>query len=85
MSLWCSIDRYEWNNLAEKPEHAARLASLRKLAPKTFAKKIQASDDSLTKLPWHPATKQPAPASQPDGGPFGVVFINRSGNPAAGT
>ena len=30
-------DPHEWNNLAENPEHAARVTQMRKLAPKTFA------------------------------------------------
>ncbi len=74
-------DRYEWANLAAKPEHAARLADLRKLAPKTFAPLVPASVESLPKLPWHAAADAPAPASKPDGDPFDVVFVNQRKNP----
>lgn len=70
-------DRYEWHNLAAKPEHAARLQRLRQLAPTNFAPLVAASDDSLAKLVWHAAADGAAPASKPDGDPFDVVFINR--------
>lgn len=71
-------DRYEWSNLASQPEHAARLKELRALAPESFADRVPPKDESLTKLKWNKATKEPAPASMPDGNPFQVVFINRS-------
>lgn len=71
-------DRYEWTNLAAKPEFQQRLHQLRSLAPVSFAKKIPPKDESLTKLKWQPATGKPAPPSRPDGDPFQVVFINRS-------
>ena len=70
-------DRFEWTNLAERPEHQSKLKELRALAPSNFAKKIPPKDESLTKLKWHPATGKPSPASKPDGPPFQVVFINR--------
>jgi arylsulfatase A-like enzyme len=73
-------DRYEWNNLAAKAEHAARLADLRKLGPKKFAPLVQASDKALPKLAWHPTGEASAPASQPDGDPFDVVFVNQRKN-----
>ncbi len=77
--LYDSInDRYEWTNLAGQPEHAAQLNRLRDLAPTSFAPKIPPSDASLTKLEWQVATNETAPASQPDGNPFQVVFINQS-------
>jgi arylsulfatase A-like enzyme len=71
-------DRYEWHNLAGQPQHAAVLQRLRALAPTEFADKVQPSDESLTKLEWVPADRREAAASQPDGNPFSVVFINRS-------
>lgn len=70
-------DRYEWRNLAPDPAQADRLAELRKLGPTEFAPLIPASVESLTKLPWHPAPDNTAPASKPDGNPFDVFFINR--------
>jgi arylsulfatase A-like enzyme len=69
-------DRYEWTNLAGQQEFSDRLAQLRQLAPTTFAAKLAASVESLTRLPWHPADGA-APASKPDGNPFDVVFINQ--------
>jgi len=71
-------DRHEWTNLAGKPELTARLAKLKALAPTEFAARIPPKDESLTRLKWHPATAKPTPASQPDGNPFQIVFINRS-------
>jgi arylsulfatase A-like enzyme len=74
-------DRYEWVNLAERPEHAQKIANLRALAPDSFAKFVPASDASLPKLAWHPAAEAAAPASQPDGDPFDVVFTNQRAEP----
>ncbi len=71
-------DPYEWNNLADQPDHAARTNALRALAPTTFAKKIPPSDESLTKLERQPVTDSGAPASKPDGDPFQVAFINKT-------
>jgi arylsulfatase A-like enzyme len=69
-------DRFEWTNLAAKPEHEARILAFRKLAPKKFAAKIPASVGSLPRLAWNAANGAP-PASNPEGGPFDVVFVNR--------
>lgn len=71
-------DRYEWTNLAGQPEHATQIEKLKALAPTVFAPKIPPSDASLTKLEWQVATSEATPASQPDGNPFQVVFINQS-------
>ncbi len=71
-------DRYEWTNLATRPEHVGRLASLRKQAPTEFAPLVAPKDESLPQLKWHVLKDEPAPASKPDGSPFDVVFINRS-------
>ncbi len=74
-------DRHEWTNLAAQPEHADRLASLRELGPKKFAPLVQASDESLIQLKWHPTDNAAAPASQPDGDSFDVVFFNSRKDP----
>lgn len=71
-------DRYEWTNLATRPEHDDRRKELRRLAPTEFAKRVPPSDESLTKLKWRPTTDKPVPPSKPDGNPFQVVFTNRS-------
>ena len=67
-------DPFEWTNLAGHPDSADRRNELRALAPESFAKKVPPSDESLTKLKWHPESE--APVSMPDGGPFQVLFIN---------
>lgn len=76
-----TADRYEWTNLATRPEHFAKLKELRALAPQTFARKVAPKDESLPKLAWRSVEDVSAPASKPDGGTFDVVFINRSGEP----
>jgi arylsulfatase A-like enzyme len=73
-----AADRYEWKNLAVKPEHLDKLKEMRALAPQKFTKKVAPKDESLPKLAWRPAKKSAAPASKPDGNSFDVVFINRS-------
>ena len=53
---------------------------LRALAPKKFAKFVQPKVETLPTLKWKPlAAATKAPPSIPDGNPFDVVFINRSG------
>jgi arylsulfatase A-like enzyme len=69
-------DPHEWSNLANNPEHAKQLARLRALAPTKFAKLVPIKETSLPKLPWHPASTGPAPASKPVANPFQVVFFN---------
>lgn len=76
-----AADRYEWSNLASRPEQAERLAALRARGPTEFAPRVRPSVESLTRLPWHPASDSKAPASRPDGSPFDVVFVNRHGGP----
>jgi hypothetical protein len=74
-------DRYEWTNLAAKPQHADRIAKMRALAPTSFKEFVPASDASLPKLAWHPSAETAAPASTPDGDPFDVVFTNSRKDP----
>ena len=70
-------DPYEWTNLAGKESAQELLENFRRSAPSEFAEKVAASVQSLTKLTWHAATEQKAPASKPDGNPFSVHFENR--------
>lgn len=70
-------DPYEWNNLAVDGKAAVQLAQFRATAPKVFAKRIEPSVESLSKLNWHPATADAMPASKPEGNPFKVYFTNK--------
>jgi arylsulfatase A-like enzyme len=70
-------DPHEWNNLASKPEHAAKLAEMRTLVPQDFAPVPEMPQASLPALPWHPVKDGAAPASRPDGNPFEVTFVNQ--------
>lgn len=74
-------DRHEWVNLATKPEHAKKLAELKSLAPVDFAEYVAASDASLPKLKWLPATTAKRPDSTPEGDEFDVIFTNRRADP----
>jgi arylsulfatase A-like enzyme len=69
-------DRYEWTNLASRPEHESQLLELRKLGPQKFAPYVAPSVESLPSLKWHAAPDKPTPGSKPDGNTFGIVFIN---------
>ena len=75
-------DRYEWTNLASKPEFAGKLAELKSHVPTKFAEYVNASVGSLPKLAWHPVLGEELPASKPDGDKFNVVISNQSGQPA---
>lgn len=72
-----ATDRYEWDNLAPKAEHAAKLKQLRALAPTRFAPFVPPKDESLPALKWQAKGDEPVPPSNPDGNVFDVVFINR--------
>jgi len=72
-------DPHEWNNLAAKPEHSAKLHELRALAPKDAVPMPEMAITTLPALPWHPASKK-APPSKPDGSTFTVHFVNESPN-----
>ncbi len=76
-----ATDRYEWDNLAGKAEHSAKLKKLAALAPKRFAPFVKPKDSSLPKLTWQEKGAEPIPASKPDGNVFDVVFINRHRDP----
>lgn len=74
-------DPYEWTNRVEDPELQNVHKNLQALAPTRFADKPSPSVESLIQLEWHPLQDQEAPASQPDGNPFQVHFINRTEDP----
>jgi arylsulfatase A-like enzyme len=74
-------DRFEWENLATKPEYADKLTELRAQVPKHFTEYVGASVASLPKLNWTPLSGESAPPSKPDGNKLNVVFSNQSGRP----
>ncbi|MFN3152964.1 sulfatase-like hydrolase/transferase [Bremerella sp.] len=74
-------DRYEWNNLADDPKYADKLAELRAKGPTQFADKPAPSIESLNKLKWVALGEDKAPPSRPDGSKFPVFFINQSEEP----
>jgi hypothetical protein len=74
-------DPYEWDNLARQESAATVLEQMRELGPTNFAPRVAPSVESLVILPWHPAGESKAPASQPDGNPFNVYFINQRSQP----
>ena len=70
--------------LANQGAHQATLERVRALAPKKFARLVQPKVETLPALKWKPLTAGvKAPPSKPDGNPFDVVFINRSGGKVA--
>jgi len=74
-------DPYEWENLAEKPEHKAKLDFFRQRAPKKFAPLVPPSHDALASMKWAPSSGTKLPASKPDGGLMRLVFINKKKEP----
>lgn len=75
-------DPYEWTNLAAEPEHEAKLAELRTLAPTEFAEKKAPSIEALVPLTWHPAVEgEDPPTSNPDGSGFSIALVNLRGEP----
>ncbi|MCA9063821.1 MAG: hypothetical protein KDA96_12200, partial [Planctomycetaceae bacterium] len=72
-----TVDRFEWQNLANDPATETMRTKLRQLAPQSFAELVAPTVESLPALPWHSITDGNAPPSRPDGNPFDVVFINR--------
>ncbi len=77
----CQADPHEWTNLAGGTVHAAKLDELRAQAPRTFAPRVPPKDESLPKLKWHATADSPAPASNPDGDQFDIVFLNQREDP----
>ncbi|MCB1208553.1 MAG: sulfatase-like hydrolase/transferase [Verrucomicrobiales bacterium] len=73
-------DPHEWTNLAMKPEHAAKLADLRTLAPQNPVPVPEVPVASLPTLEWHSAGDT-VPPSKPDGGTFDVFFTNNRPQP----
>ncbi|QDV25698.1 Choline-sulfatase [Aureliella helgolandensis] len=69
-------DPFEWTNLAAKKSAVLLLTEFRRTSPKSFAKRIEPSIESLVKLAWHPLDATNPPASQPEGTPFQVHFNN---------
>lgn len=74
-------DRFEWENLAEKPEQADTIATLRAHAPTEYAKFVAASDQALPKLKWHASGDSATPVSNPSGNRFDLVFTNKRNDP----
>ena len=75
-------DRYEWNNLAGKPEFAEPLSRLKAKAPKEFATFVPAKMRTLVELKWNPVGNGvEMPKSNPTGGQFDIFFNNKSKQP----
>ena len=75
-------DPYEWRNLATEDLHQSTLKRLRSRAPAKFAKLVRPSINVLPQLKWMPLIKgKKAPASNPDGNSFEVVFVNQRAHP----
>ena len=79
-----AADPHEWTNLLHgesNPEHRARAAELRALAPANPAPVAAIPLASLPELVWHSANEGDAPRSHPDGNPFDVTFVNSREQP----
>ncbi len=75
-------DPHEWSNLSEDPSHEATFRRLRSLAPKKFAPAAKPSLASMPALKWtYLKGDAKAPASNPTGGTFDVIFVNKSPKP----
>lgn len=74
-------DPFEWNNLANKPEHAKRIDEFRDKAPKKFAPYVPAKKHVLPKLSWHQIKDGKLPESKLAGDPFDIYFNNKSKQP----
>jgi arylsulfatase A-like enzyme len=73
-------DPYEWTNLAAKPEHAAKLAEMRALAPKQIAPMHETQpgiNDFTADLEIEPIKNTTAPASKASTTPVTLLFFNR--------
>jgi arylsulfatase A-like enzyme len=79
-----AADPREWTNLLHDqatPEHKARAAELRALAPTNAAPVAAVPLASLPELTWHSASQGDTPPSKPDGNPFDVTFVNSREHP----
>ncbi len=74
-------DPFEWNNLADVPEHAERIAEFRKKAPTKFADFVPAKKHVLPKLSWNQVTDEALPDSNPTGDTLDIYFNNKSNQP----
>jgi arylsulfatase A-like enzyme len=75
-------DPHEWTNLAGNPEHAAKLAEMRALAPKEIAPVHEAQPGindfkGVALLTFHPASKATRPSSKASTTKVGVLFQNQ--------
>lgn len=74
-------DPHEWTNLAAKPEHAAKLAEMRSLAPKTIvpAHESQPGINAFkAEVDMSPITDRAAPASKASEKPVDLLFLNKN-------
>ena len=74
-------DPHEWTNLANKPEHQAKLAEMQKLAPANFAPAPEASFASLPTLTWQPSTEKPTTTTDNTNPQVDIQFLNNTGKP----
>ncbi|NWK54272.1 sulfatase [Verrucomicrobiaceae bacterium N1E253] len=74
---YISKDPYEWNNLANKPEHKQKLVYFRENSPKDFIPIPKQSYHTYPSMKWVPFKGSKPPVSKPDGGRKEIVFINR--------
>jgi arylsulfatase A-like enzyme len=75
-----AADPYEWTNLAAKPEHAAKLAEMRKLAPGSIAPVHETQpgiNAFTTDLELSPLPAADAPPSQASTRPVRLLFSNK--------
>ena len=75
-------DPYEWNNLAQDPNHQKELERLRALIPANFAERAVVKVRDLPELKWKPCTESAElPPSKPDGGKVRLAFVNHRDEP----
>lgn len=72
-----ATDRFEHDNLAGIPAHAAKLAEFRKRVPKNMVPMPGIKVADLIALDWHPHREgEEIPVSKPDGSPMRLAFVN---------
>jgi len=69
-------DPYEWENLATKPEYAARIKAMRAHVPTKFAQFVPPSDEALGALIYVKGVG--FPASDFDGPIYKIAFMNKT-------